>query len=151
MTGNKQTGFTLIELMIVITILGILLAVAIPAYTYFTIRANMAEGIVALAGAKLAVAEFRQIEGTFPTSRAAAGFSSPDTKFVDSIAINDSILATPVLIVEMNETETGAPGDIDIILVPTFTGNAVVWRCGYLGAQVEHSKYLPSSCRNQVN
>lgn len=149
-TKNAR-GFTLIELMIVIAILGILLAIAIPSYQYYSVRARMAEGVAALMAAKQAVAEHRLSEGSFPTSASRAGFGAPDTQYVDNITIDDGILATPVLIVEFDETETQAPGDIDIVLVPTFSGNAVRWECGYLGAQSQYSQYLPSSCRNQVD
>ena len=148
---NRTHGFTLIELMIVIAILGILLAIAIPTYQYYTIRARMSEGIAALSAAKLAVAEFRLSEGSFPTSRAAAGFDTPDTQYISNISVDDGILATPVIIAEMDETETRAPGDIDIVLVPSFSGNAVVWQCGYLGAHAAQARFLPSSCRNQVD
>jgi len=147
----QEKGFTLIELMMVIAILGILLSIAIPTYQYYSIRARMSEGIAALSGAKLAVSEFRLSEGSFPTSTTVAGFSSPNTKYVTNITVDDSILATPVLIAEMDETETQAPGDIDIVLVPSFSGNAVVWQCGYLGAQSARAQYLPSSCRIQVD
>jgi type IV pilus assembly protein PilA len=151
MTASKNRGFTLIELLIVIAILGVIMTIAIPAYLNYTVRARMAEGISLLMGAKLSVAEYRIVEGVFPTSATAAGFDSPDTKYVVSVTIDDGILATPVLIVEMDETETGAQGDIDIIFVPTFSGNSVVWQCGYLGAQVAQAQYLPSSCRVQVD
>jgi len=151
MTANRKRGFTLVELMIVTAIFGVIMAIAIPAWLNYLVRARMAEGIATLMGAKLAVAEFRMSEGVFPTSALAAGVGSPDTQFVDSITIDDGIAATPVLVVEMDETETGAPGDIDIIFVPTFSGNSVIWTCGYLGAQVAQSQYLPSSCRTQVN
>ena len=67
---RKQSGFTLIELMIVIAIPGILMAIAIPAYNDYTIRAKVSEGINMAAGAKLAVSEYRLSEGTWPANNA---------------------------------------------------------------------------------
>lgn len=141
---RKQQGFTLIELMIVIAILGILLAIAIPAYQDYAVRARASEGIMALAPAKLAVSEFRLSEGSFPTSRAAAGFSDILTSYVTGIAMVGNSGAVEV---NFNETNLGAGSDIAVLLTPSFSGNAVVWDCTFSGAAAD-SQYVPSSCRN---
>ena len=70
---KKQQGFTLIELMIVVAIIGILAAIAIPAYQDYTIRAQVSEGLNLSAGAKAAVAEYFMDSGNFPTTNTEAG------------------------------------------------------------------------------
>ncbi|MGP1664564.1 MAG: pilin, partial [Rhodanobacter sp.] len=73
---KMQQGFTLIELMIVIAILGILMAIAIPAYQDYTVRAKVSEGMNLAGAAKLAVAETKSSTGTFPSTPAEAGISN---------------------------------------------------------------------------
>ena len=75
---RNQAGFTLIELMIVIAILGILAAIAIPAYQDYSVRAKVSEAINVASPAKLAVAEFLSSEGTWPANRTEAGVSTVD-------------------------------------------------------------------------
>ena len=70
---KKQQGFTLIELMIVVAIIGILAAIAIPAYQDYTIRAQVSEGLNLSGGAKAAVTEYYQDQGTFPITNTIAG------------------------------------------------------------------------------
>ncbi len=82
-----QKGFTLIELMIVVAIIGILAAIALPAYQDYTVRAKVSEGLVQAEAAKLAVAETFQSNGIVATSATAAGFSFTATKYVSSITI----------------------------------------------------------------
>ena len=86
-----QKGFTLIELMIVVAIIGILAAIAIPAYQDYTIRAQVSEGLTLAAAAKSAVAETFANRGKAPTNRAAAGMTSTpaDTsgKYVTSLTV----------------------------------------------------------------
>ena len=86
-----QKGFTLIELMIVVAIIGILAAIAIPAYQDYTIRAQVTEGMNLAAAAKAAVAETFLNRGTAPVNRTAAGMSANDTdtsgKYVDQVAV----------------------------------------------------------------
>ena len=76
---NKQQGFTLIELMIVVAIIGILAAIAIPAYQDYTIRAQVSEGLSLASGAKAAVSEYYQDRGIMPADNLSAGLATANT------------------------------------------------------------------------
>lgn len=134
----KQKGFTLIELMIVIAIIGILAAIAIPAYQDYTVRARVVEGLNLASSAKLAVSEWAITNNALPDTQAATGYSSPEpTENVASIAIGAEGAVTI--------TYTPKAGDGTITMVPSLQNNGdVTWACteGTLLA-----KYRPASCR----
>ena len=136
----KNRGFTLIELMIVVAIVGILAAVAIPAYQDYTIRARVTEGLNLASAAKLAVSETALTNGGLPANQAATGYVTPAaTPNVDSIAIADD--ASGSITISYSATAGGGT----IILVPTLdASNGVTWTCntGSLAA-----KYRPANCR----
>ena len=140
-----QQGFTLIELMIVVAIIGILAAVAIPAYQDYTIRARVTEGLGFAAAAKTAVSEFFISQGTMPADASEAGYSAtastPDV--VQSLPYsrvgnNGRITVTfRALGGDANANET-------IIFEGTGSGNGVTWACT-LGDLDD--KYRPANCR----
>jgi type IV pilus assembly protein PilA len=134
----KQKGFTLIELMIVVAIIGILAAIAIPAYQDYTIRARVTEGLEMASSAKLAVSETAQTNNALPATQAATGYVTPAaTPNVTSIAVGAAGAITV--------TYTAAAGGGTITIVPTLTANGdITWVCtgGSLLA-----KYRPASCR----
>lgn len=138
MKKNMQ-GFTLIELMIVIAILGILLAIAIPAYQDYTIRAKVSEGLNLAAAPKLAVAEYQQSNGAFPDNNSSAGYDAVTTTIVSSIDIG----ADGVITIEYADPAEIA-GDTITLTPATATGGAVTWVCA---AGSLETKYTPSSCR----
>ncbi len=138
---NVQKGFTLIELMIVVAIIGILAAVALPAYQDYTTRAKMSEALVMAAPAKLAVAETTSSVGSLASVTASAtGYEFPGaTKYVSNIVITDTSG-----LVTVTTTIPNATGDV--VLTPTVVGSntgQLRWTCSSTIA----AKYLPSECR----
>ncbi len=142
---KKQQGFTLIELMIVVAIIGILAAIAIPAYQDYTIRAQVSEGINLSAGAKAAVTEYFQDVGTLPTTNGEAGIAVAadiSGNYVDNVAVG----ANGVITVTFG---SGANPEIDgdtITLVPDTTNpGSVTWDC--VRGSAMDNRHVPASCR----
>jgi type IV pilus assembly protein PilA len=137
---TKRQGFTLIELMIVVAIIGILAAVAIPAYQDYTTRARVIEGVNLASAAKLAVSETVLITHSLPKKQAETGYETPPaTSNVASVSILDK---TAVIVVMYTEA-VGKKSTL--ILTPTLhsTGD-VSWACD--GGTLA-SKYRPAGCR----
>ncbi len=138
-----QQGLTLIELMIVVAIIGILAAIAIPAYQDYTIRAQVSEGLNLSGAAKAAVSEYYMDRGTYPTTNAMAGLGAANTiigKYVDGVTVGAAGLVTVGY--GNSAHATLAPGSLT--LTPTDNVGSVSWVCAGVGILPKH---LPAACR----
>jgi type IV pilus assembly protein PilA len=135
---NVQKGFTLIELMIVVAIIGILAAIAIPAYSDYTKRAKVSELVTAGSACKASVSEYFQSEGALPADAAAAGCSSTATDKITSLTVAAGVITVASAI-------PGVTGNY--ILTPTENvadSGVLEWACD---ASTIDNKFLPANCR----
>jgi type IV pilus assembly protein PilA len=146
---SMQKGFTLIELMIVVAIIAILAAIAIPAYQNYLIRTQVSEGAVLTGGVKTAESEFYSNKGYFPKSNASAGVagqSSITGKYVVSVGVDTggTGLITATFGGQANTAIT-ASGTNTLVLSPVTSAGSISWTCTKSSVK---TKYLPSSCRS---
>ena len=156
--NKMQKGFTLIELMIVVAIIGILAAVALPAYQDYTVRAKVSEVVLAASSCRTAITEAVQSSTTADVSTVLPSIcQTQSTKYVSSVAVD----ANGVITVSANATNLSQLGTkVDITLTPIQTGTTAVvgttdggktiagWKCGpKSGATGMDPKYLPGSCK----
>ncbi len=147
---NAQQGFTLIELMIVIAIIGILAAIALPAYQDYTVRAKMSEPIAALSEAKTSYTEYYSANGgVAPTSFGLLGIKK--TRTSEYLAqIDVPTLSSPVIVATVRAVAIpSSSSDVTIELSGiTQSDGTINWTCkpGTTGTAIE-AKYLPSTCR----
>jgi len=142
----KYKGFTLIELMIVVAIVGVLTAVAVPVYQEFTIRSQVSEGLSLASGAKSAVAEFYNQKGRFPSANGSVGLSaaaSIDGNYISSVDVGNTGGLGVIQLTYGNDVNQQISGSVLEVSAVTSTGS-INWVCR---STTIASKYLPSSCR----
>jgi type IV pilus assembly protein PilA len=141
MKRRIQQGFTLIELMIVVAIVGILAAIALPAYQDYVVRSKMSEATAAIAACKTSVSEYMSTKASMPTDNTAAGCSTLATQYVASAGAGWD--GTAINYTSQNTGATG--GECTLTLTPTTTGvDITAWTGSSSGCA---SKYVPSNFR----
>jgi type IV pilus assembly protein PilA len=158
MQKRSQSGFTLIELMIVIAIVGILAALAIPSYQNYTIRAQVSEGLTLADDWKIAVADFYANNSYWPSSSDLPDMASSAGTYVSGITVNSGVIAITYGTPQSNQQISGAV----LTLVPyTNDNDDVLWQCGAApapsgtiaagalpGGTTLLTQQLPSSCHS---
>ena len=140
---KKQQGFTLIELMIVVAIIGILAAIAIPAYQDYIVRSKVTELVTAADACKTSVSEYAQSQNTLPDNTTVAGCTNATTKFISELTVVNGVVTV---------SATGSIGGTisagqGLSLTPTFvSGSPIQWKCAPATTPIP-VKYLPANCR----
>ena len=139
---KKEQGFTLIELMIVVAIIGILAAVALPAYQNYTNRAKVTEALSVAAAAKLAVGETFTSNGALPTTNTEAGLPAAST--MSGTDVNDvAVGAAGVITVTMKASSNTVLSGKTVSLTPTTSAGSITWACT---SNIDNAA-LPANCR----
>ena len=147
--STMQKGFTLIELMIVVAIIAILAAIAIPAYQDYVVRSQVSEGASLVEGSKTAVAEFFSNTGNLPSNNASAGVAASASivgSYVRTVAIVNGVITATFSNTSPQKANAAIVivGKNTLVFSPITHAGSTQWTC--TGSTVK-SKYLPSICR----
>lgn len=154
---TRKKGFTLIELMIVVAIIGILATIAIQAYQDYTIRSQVSEGLSLASSIKTAASEFYQDRGSWPASNAVLGAGTITGKYVTGVVANSGSID----IQYGNQANASITGDILSLRAAVNNNGDIAWVCGKRAAPTGHTvagsdattfagttlKYVPSNCK----
>ena len=145
MKKSMQKGFTLIELMIVVAIIAILAAIALPAYQDYVARSQLSEAMSLTSGARTAVAEYYAERGAMPANNTAAGLSNASSitgRYVQQVSVGNNGVISATMKGAGSASAKIASGVLT--LTPNDEGGSISWVCG---SSTIADKYLPSSCR----
>ncbi|MGB5257319.1 MAG: pilin [Woeseiaceae bacterium] len=141
--NKNQSGFTLIELMIVVAIIGILAAIAIPAYQSYSIRTQVSEGLSLTNSAKVAVSDFYMSTGGWPSNNSAAGLAAATSingDYTAQVSVSNNLIQ-----IQYGNSAHAAINGQTLTLTGAGSDGSVTWTCGSGGAIADSN--LPSVCR----
>jgi type IV pilus assembly protein PilA len=143
---SVHKGFTLIELMIVVAIVGILAAIALPPYQSYVIRSKVSEALAAMGACKTSIADYVSNRGSLPTDLTASGCANSTTQYVNGVDVTDGVVTVTL----RSLTELGAASGATLTLTPAAVSanlSVTTWTCASAGGSPIPPKYLPGSCR----
>lgn len=148
---RQQNGFTLIELLIVVAVIGVLAAIALPAYANYSVRARLSEALLFLAKDKSQLAEYHASFGQWPVNASTANITQTgDTPYIKSTIYDSDASSQNRITYTLGNLGADAMEDKQIILESTIEASGVItWRC-IKGAAPNNppDQYLPKACRN---